>query len=51
MSLTRIDSGSGASLPEALDATNVATEPAMNSRLEIIYPLSICLRVDTNRLL
>src|SRR6266403_1383507 len=41
MSLTRIDSGSGASLPEALDATKVATEPAMNSRLEIIYPLSI----------
>src|ERR1700675_1908096 len=47
MSLTRIDSGSGASVPEALDATKVATEPAINSRLEIIYPLSIRWRVDT----
>src|SRR5882757_5315625 len=48
MSLTRIDSGSGTSLLEALEATTSATEPAMNSRLEIILPPLIRWRVDSN---
>jgi hypothetical protein len=48
MNVVDQDSGSGASLPEALEATARATEPAMNSRLEIIV---IRWRVDTNRLL